>query len=464
MVKNKPSLSRFFLLPSCLITLIFLFPSFSAAHQILFYFNSEDGTDGALLQCVTILQNAGHQVTTIDVNGKNRNSQNDNWGAPYDQVWDMRFVDRDSTQCGSGRPEAGDYFDEHWRSKAVSFLNHCGKLFIAGEYYRLPDRDEGLYSFLKEVQAVKKGFDNCPPSARGNSSTTGEAFYPVRHRLGPVSFYGAWVGGIPLAYLTGTNFVDTSDDWEGDAVDRSIVSGWEGNQLGGAVTSGSCGRGKLFMVWDATMWTLWQPGMYGEEESSPPVWDDSAWVPGNIQSPASSVMHIKTAKKVTASFFPAIVKWLGGRGCPCTEASSPTIFPTPHTLPTTVGYGGYQLPPSPSLPATVGSLLSAASQSSATTTMLTSNVPATIIFSVFPINIYMGFRDGMGEYQLNILDSQGQLIQTVFDKNITNEKESWAAWDGKNLAGTDSHIGLYYAVLWKDGRFLRKIVLSRISP
>lgn len=178
MVKNKPSLSRFFLLPSCLITLIFLFPSFSAAHQILFYFNSEDGTDGALLQCVTILQNAGHQVTTIDVNGKNRNPQNDNWGAPYDQVWDMRFVDRDSTQCGSGRPEAGDYFDEHWRSKAVSFLNHCGKLFIAGSITACPIGMKAFILSLRRSKRLKRVLITALPQPGGTAAQRARPFTP----------------------------------------------------------------------------------------------------------------------------------------------------------------------------------------------------------------------------------------------------------------------------------------------
>lgn len=464
MAKNNRGLFAFSI-PAFLFQAVFLCSQAATAHQILFYFNSDDGTEGSLLQCVSILQNSGHQVTAIDVKGRNRDPQNDNWGAPYDQVWDMRFVDRDSSRCGSGRPGAADYFDQHWSSKAVSFLNHSGNLFIAGEYYLLPDRNEGLYAFLEDIQAVKSGFDACPPSPRGNDSTMGEGFYPVRHGLGPVSFYGAWVGGIPLAYLTGTNFVDTSDDWEGDDVDHSIVSGWKGNQLGGAVTAGLCNRGKLFMLWDATMWTLWQPGMYEEEPSGPPVWDDSAWVPGNIQSPASTVMHVKTAKKTTAAFFPAIAKWLGGRGCPCTEVVAPAFTPTfikipAKSIPTPTPW----IVPLPFLPKMGESLLSAAGQPSALPTVSASNGPVTITFTAFPINIYIGFRDGMGEYQLSVLDSLGQPVQIVFDKKITTEKEYWAVWDGKNSAGMESPVGLYYAVLSKDGRFLRKIVLSRVRP
>jgi hypothetical protein len=447
-----------------LVLFILFFPLPASAYKILFYFNSQDGTDGALLQAVTILQNAGNYVTAIDVNGRNRNPENDNWGPPYDQVWDMRFIDRQASQCGSGNPKAADYFDENWRSKSVSFLNHCGKIFVAGEHYLLPDRDEGLYAFLKEIQAVKNGFESCPPSVRGNSSTEGEAFYRVRHGLGPVSFYGAWVGGIPIAYLSGTNYVDTAEDWEDDEVDRSIVSGWEGAQLGGAVTAGFCGRGKLFVVWDATMWTLWQPGIYEEEDRGSPVWDDSAWMPGNIQSPASSIMRIKEAKEVTSEFFPAVAKWLGEKGCPCTETYQAPVFPATEAPIRKVTNPNYILPnvQSPSTPA--GSLLNALNRSSTVTVYFPSNSPATVEFSDFPVNVYMGFRDGVGNYQLSILDSQGRLVQIIFNKNITTEKESWAGWNGNDLAGKESPAGLYYSVLTKDGRFLRKLVLLRITP
>ncbi len=449
--------------PLSLLSLAFLCPCPGQSYNILFYYNSGDGTDDALLECVTILQNAGHHVTTVDVDGKNRDPRGDNWGAPYDQVWDMRFVDRDSRDCGSGQTAAPDYFDSRWRSKAVSFLNHCGKLFVAAEYFPYADRDEGIYAFLREIQAVKPGYDSCPPSSRGNSSTTGDGFYKVRNGLGPRRFYGNMVGGIPLAYLTGTNFVDTSADWVSDQVDRSIVSGWAGNQFGGAVTSALCGRGKFFMVWDATMWTLWQPGMYGAEQKSPPIWDDSAWSPGNIQSSVSATRHLREAQEVTLAFFPAVAQWLGKRDFPCTEAALPEI-----PAPTLVGKG---VPistvfPTESLPAltpTGGSFLSVG----ATPTETTPNspgAPSNLVFSDFPVNLYMGFRDGVGEYQLSIWNNHGQLIQTIFDKKVTTEKEAWASWDGMESPSLEAPPGVYFAVLSKDGRFLRKMVLTRTRP
>ena len=443
--------------------LSFLCVSFAQAHAILFYYNSADGSGGALLECVSLLRHSGHRVTMIDVYGRNWDPNLDNWGPPFDQVWDMRFVDRDETACGSGRPDAADYFDNRWKSKSVSFLNHCGKLFIAGEYYTYVDRDEGLYSFLREIHAVKPAYDPCPPSPRGNNSTPDGAFYRVRPGLGPALFYGEMVGGIPLDLLTGTNFVDTKDGWEGDEVDRSIVCGWTGNQLGGAVNSDPCARGKLFMVWDATMWTLWQQAIGDTGEAAPPIWDDSAWVPGNLKEPVDEATRVRKARRVTMDFFPAVAKWLGSRECPCIEAKARQANPIP-TLPSSVS----KSTPPPTRPvvisATVHSLLEAAKPVTGTLKAPSPSAAQTLVFNDFPINIYMAFRDGVGNYSLSILDSQGHLLQTVFDKAITTQKESWAVWDGTDLTGKEMPIGLYDAVLSKEGRALRKIVLQRSGP
>jgi hypothetical protein len=136
----------------------------------------------------------------------------------------------------------------------------------------------------------------------------------------------------------------------------------------------------------------------------------------------------------------------------------PYYFPTPtHEFAPQV--------PIPTLPPlSPKSLLSASSQHSYINAPVTSNTPTTISFSTFPINIYIGFRDGVGRYQLSILDSQGRLVRTVFEMAISNLKEFWASWDGTDQAGKLQTSESYYAVLSKDGRLLRKIVLSRINP
>jgi len=109
-IQPDSTLSVFFRLcrmaASC-VFLTVLFPASSAhAYRILFYHNSLDGTEGALLKCVDILRGAGHEVNVIDVKGRHYDPAGDNWGAPYDQVWDMRFVGRDphTTFDGPSQP------------------------------------------------------------------------------------------------------------------------------------------------------------------------------------------------------------------------------------------------------------------------------------------------------------------------------------------------------------------------
>jgi hypothetical protein len=443
----------FFVFLSCV-----FWTSPSHGYQILFYYNSSDGTDGGLLECVNILRIAGNQVTTIDVKGENRNPTRDDWGTPYDQVWDMRFVDRDTQGCGAGLPGAADYFDDHWRKKAISFLNHCGKLFIAAEHYQLGDRDDGLYRFLREIGAVKNGYDSCPPSQRGNSTTDGADFYPVNPGLGPTSFFGAFVGGIPLAQLTGKSFVDTHEDWEADdQVDRSIVSGWKGTQLGEQVHPPSCCEERLFMVWDATMWTLWQPGMEEQNQPDGPIWDESGWFSYNAEGTAKgNIRDFEKAKIVTRNFFPAVAQWLGEKvDCPCAEVGnmSPVLISRPANTPSP------KILPARAISSTQ-SQLSADIRTATVINPPNSNGAFTVQFNSMPVNIYMLFLDGIGTYQLDIWAGQNVPVKTIYKKDISTQKDDWAAWDGTNQEGRTMSFGTYYAVLSKDRRILRKIVLT----
>src|SRR5581483_4579995 len=223
------------------LALLFLLPLQLHAHKILFYYNSKDGTEGGLSQCVNILRIAGHHVTVIDIQGQAYDPTSDPWETAFDQVWDMRFVDVDTQGCGAARSTSADFFGERWRAKSIHYLNHCGNLFIAAEHYQLGNRNEGIYRFLKEIRAVKPGFDDCPPSPRGNSTTDGKDFYKLHGLKDASIFYGAYVGGIPVRLLNGTSFGDTTEDWEGeDGVRRSFLNGWKGKQLGGGVQAPSC--------------------------------------------------------------------------------------------------------------------------------------------------------------------------------------------------------------------------------
>ena len=377
---------------------------------------------------------------------------------------------------------AADYFTEKWQSKAVSYLNHCGKLFIAGEHYQLIDRDEGLYRFLMEINAVKDGYDECPPSLSGNSTTEGKFFYPVRNGLGPVSFYGEYVGGIPMKFLNGTNFVDTRDEWQdGDGVDRSVVSGWVGNQLGGLIKTPLSCRGKLFMVWDATMWTLGQEAARIQPRRSVP-WDENSWFswdsePAEEREKDREIRKaqremggaIRKAQAVTKKFFPGIANWLGNKACPCETSTTPLIQVPTATLTPLVSIGSVGRP--------VRSELSAVSSSksnlppaqtthipTSTASIPSSGAPETIVFTLPPVNVYMGFRDGVGNYKLDVLDGLGNHLKSLFDQSVTaNKREAWASWDGTNDLGNKMGAGNYYVVLSKDGHFLKKIALSWVA-
>jgi hypothetical protein len=336
-------------------------------------------------------------------------------------------VDRNSEACGSGIPQAADYFDTRWKSKAVSFLNHCGKLFVAGENYQLVDRDEGLYLFLRQVEAVNSRFDSCAPSPEGNSSTDGTAYYGVQNGLGPVSFFGAWVGGIPMDCLTGTSFVRTSLGWKGnDQVDRSIVSGWEGGQLGGKINAPECSRGKLFVVWDASMWPLWK-----------------------IQPETSTGrIDFKRAKTATEKFFPLVARWLGGRDCPCGTLEPSAGLETPMENHPVVLSGN---------PRGRGdSGLYAGSPGKPPEDLLESQP---LVFSEPPVNIYVRFADGPGRYRLEV-QRGGAGLKFLLDQEVGAPKEEWVQWDGLDGEGNRMGPGGYEAVLYKDGKILKKIALT----
>jgi len=403
--------------------LLMMLPTTAFAHHILLYHNSLDGSGGTLLKCAAILRDAGHTVTVRDVRGRSYDPTRDNWGDPYDQVWDLRFVNEDHTRCGSGDPSSPDFFTPRWRSKAVSFLSNCGRLFLAGENYQLTHRCEGLYRFLREVGAVRAGFQSCGPSRRGNNITEGPAFYPVRKGFGPVSFFGALVGGIPVESLTGTSYVETFVGWEGDNVNRSIAAGWKGDQLGGLVTDPDCAKGRLFMVWEASMWPLlYKEGVAAE-------WD----------------IDRSAGRDLTRRFFRAIAEWLGSPDCPCRPGPEPTVLPTPVSVLVRPSPTALPRPASPAPPAST-------------------DRPQTLSFQAPPVNVRVRFLDGPGVYRLEVLDKGGRSLRVLFDRTIVAQKETWASWDGLDAWGRLRGPGTYYAQLSREGRPIRRIVLDWAGP
>jgi hypothetical protein len=361
----------------------------------------------------------------------------DDWGA-YDQVWDMRFVDENKEKCGSGDPSSADYFNAQWRHQAEEYLRYCGKLFIAGENYQLTDRNEGLYAFLKQIGAVKPGFSTCPPSRRGNSVTENPEIYKVMNGLSPSLFWGAYVGGIPLEYLTGTSFVQTREGWQdNDRVDRSIASGWEGSQLSG-LAGEMCAKGRFFLVWDATMWSLWNLSLTNPDE----------------------IRENEEDQKITLHFFPAVAEWLGGWDCPCgSPMPKPSIHPagdsaTPVPKPVLLADSAATNKNSES----AQSLLSSRPRPS-TGNPVSLPGPVTISFTLPPVNIYVHFADGSGQYQLMVEDNYGRLLKTLLDAPVTGGTESWFSWNGLTPSGKWAGPGLYPAVLSKNGVRLRTLIL-----
>ena len=83
-----------------------------------------------------------------------------------------------------------------------------------------------------------------------------------------------------------------------------------------------------------------------------------------------------------------------------------------------------------------------------------------IAFSSLPVNIDASFGDGPGVYQCEIVDSQGNHVNTIFNKRVAFEKESWISWDATNDQGRQVRYGMYYAVFTKDGKLIRKIPLN----
>jgi hypothetical protein len=89
---------------------------------------------------------------------------------------------------------------------------------------------------------------------------------------------------------------------------------------------------------------------------------------------------------------------------------------------------------------------------------------ATIVFVNPPVNIDASFADGPGRYKLEIVDDQGNHVNTLYDKHVGFEKETWISWDGTNEQGRLMHYGQYFALFSKDGRMIQKIALTWIPP
>jgi hypothetical protein len=92
------------------------------------------------------------------------------------------------------------------------------------------------------------------------------------------------------------------------------------------------------------------------------------------------------------------------------------------------------------------------------------SLPQTVVFTNPPVNILISFMDGPGKYKVELVDSKRNHIQTLFEKRVTFDKETWLSWDGKNEDGKLMPQGHYSAIFSKDGKILRYIALDWITP
>jgi hypothetical protein len=96
--------------------------------------------------------------------------------------------------------------------------------------------------------------------------------------------------------------------------------------------------------------------------------------------------------------------------------------------------------------------------------VLVETAPETIVFVAPPVNIFVTFGDGPGQYKLDVVDADGKHLKTLYDKHVGWSRETWVAWDGKNEQGRLMPYGQYFAYFSKDGKVLRRIALTWIAP
>jgi len=169
---------------------------------------------GPMTVVTNILTAAGAQVTSIDVASSSYCPTGDNWGA-YNQVWDFRCLDYASATCPQVYSDE-DTFGNCWQTQSMNYLQSGGNLYLAGEYKSFNRKNSGISDFLITIGAVKSGYADCP-GTNGNGQDMTTALLPcnIPGQSGPTSFSGIAVGGIPIQYLNGSNFVSDPNlaDW-----------------------------------------------------------------------------------------------------------------------------------------------------------------------------------------------------------------------------------------------------------
>src|SRR5581483_8473965 len=235
---------------------LFLFsllaPFSGHAAKILIYYNASDFYNNyGASNLVAALTLAGNTVTTVSITSNTCPAEV--WGN-YDQVWDWRFQNAINAACpyvhGAGD---FDYFSPCWQTKAMSYLQNCGNLYLLGENDGFQSRDQGIDTFLNATGATT-GFTGCQ-SATGNNYNSG-GLYPMSGPPGATNLWTFAMGGIPVGQLSAGAAVwaHTNAGWFDSPNDRAVAVGWSGAAALPLVPGPACNVGKLAMVWDQSMY------------------------------------------------------------------------------------------------------------------------------------------------------------------------------------------------------------------
>jgi hypothetical protein len=85
----------------------------------------------------------------------------------------------------------------------------------------------------------------------------------------------------------------------------------------------------------------------------------------------------------------------------------------------------------------------------------------TVQFTAPPANIYVTFADGSGNYRVEVVDSVGNSLGTIYGKKVVSQGDAWLEWDGRDQKSRDVPPGQYYVILYKDGKAIKSISVIR---
>jgi hypothetical protein len=75
--------------------------------------------------------------------------------------------------------------------------------------------------------------------------------------------------------------------------------------------------------------------------------------------------------------------------------------------------------------------------------------------------IQLRFSDGPGNYQVKIADEEGNILKTIFDRDMEGREATFCYWDGKDGGGKLTGVGRYYILVYKNGKALYRVTLIR---